>query len=155
MSSASITLRRATAADARLLFDWVNAPDALAQKERTQGPIAWQEHTAWLDRRLADPGTALVIAEQAGQPIGQVRLERRDDVHLVDIYVVPAARRSGVAHTVLALSLERAGVGAAVARVKADNTASRRLFEAAGFTEAGREGDMIIYRLEPAERRHG
>jgi RimJ/RimL family protein N-acetyltransferase len=155
MTAATIALRRATAADARLLFDWVNAPDALAQKERTRGPIAWPEHAAWLERRLADPGTALFIAERAGQAVGQVRLERHGDAHLVDIYVVPSVRQTGVARAALAQAIQRAGIGVAAARVKAGNAASRRLFETTGFVEAGRDGEIVVYRLELVETRHG
>ncbi|MGE5147423.1 MAG: N-acetyltransferase family protein [Candidatus Eiseniibacteriota bacterium] len=157
MTVATITLRPATAADARLLFDWVNSPDALAQKERTRGPIAWPEHAGWLDRLLADRGSALFIVEQADRPIGQVRLERDGDagVHRVDIYVVPSARRGGVARTALRQALKHVVVDAAVARVKAGNTASRGLFESVGFAEVGREGDIVVYRLEPAKARRG
>ena len=39
--------------------------------------------------------------------------------------------------------------------IKAGNAASRRLFESTGFAEAGREDDVVIYRHEPAEARHG
>jgi len=145
-----INLRNATRADARLLFDWVNAPDSLAQKEHTAGPIPWQAHCAWLERKIDDPATTLVIIERAGAAVGQVRLEPHGAVHAIDIYVAPAARGRGIARAALLAALERAAVGAAVARVKAGNVASRGLFAAAGFSEEGREGEMVIYRLEKA-----
>jgi RimJ/RimL family protein N-acetyltransferase len=155
MTAAAIALRPATAADARLLFDWVNTPDALAQKERTRGPIAWPEHAAWLDRLLADGGSALFIVEHADRPIGQVRLERDGAAHRVDIYVVPSARRRGAARLALTRALQHPGVGTAVARVKTGNAASRRLFESTGFAEVGRDGDVVIYRFALAKAHNG
>ncbi len=141
-------MRRATSADARLLFDWVNAPDALSQKERTARPVEWREHCAWLDRRLADTEAMLFIVEEKGSPIGQVRLEPRDGSHVIDVYVIPSARERGIALAAVKAALDRAPIRSAVARVKAGNKASLRLFESAGFTKSGKEGEIMIFRLD-------
>jgi len=147
---AAIILRRATSADARLLFEWVNAADALSQKEHTTRPIEWHEHRAWLEGRLADTEVTLLIVEEKGSPIGQVRLEPRDGSHVIDVYIVPSARERGIALAAVKAALDRAPIRSAVARVKAGNEASRRLFESAGFIESGREGEIVIFRLERA-----
>lgn len=155
MTEPAINLRPATSADARLLFGWVNAPDALTQKEQTTRPIEWNDHCSWLELRLADSATLLLIVEEGRSPVGQVRLEPRGGVHVIDIYIAPAARGRGLARAALKSALDRAGIGAAVARVKGSNTASRHLFESAGFFEAGREGEIMIYRIERAGARNG
>lgn len=142
----ALTFRRAVASDARLLFDWVNASDSLSQKERTRGPIAWNDHCAWLDARLADPATQIYLLELEGRPVGQVRLQAAGGEHVVDIYVVPAERKRGVAARAIARVLQAATLPSVVARVKAGNAASMRLFAGAGFTPEGQEGEMIVYR---------
>ena len=130
------------------MFDWVNAQDSLSQKERTRGPIAWRDHCAWLDERLADPATEIYLLELEGKPVGQVRLQQAGGEHAVDIYVVPAARKRGVAARAIAHVLKQATLPSVVARVKAGNAASRRLFAAAGFTANSQEGEMIVYRRQ-------
>jgi RimJ/RimL family protein N-acetyltransferase len=146
MNAETLSLRRASRADARLLFDWLNAPDSLAQKERTTAPVAWASHCTWLESRLADADFALFIVEHESKAIGQVRLEPRREGHLIDIYIVPERRGRGVAVAALEAALRAAGIATAVARVKGGNAASHRLFRKAGFAEMGREGGMTIYR---------
>lgn len=155
MSSDTVALRPASAADAHLLFDWLNAADSLAQKELTAAPITWADHYTWLGRRLADPRFSLFIVEDRGEPIGQIRLEPRGAEHMIDVYIVPERRGRGIARVALRAALRAAGVGAAMARVKAGNAASHRLFAATGFVVAGKEGDITIYRIEGGGARHG
>ncbi len=142
----ALTLRPATASDAQLLFEWVNAPDCLSQKERTRGPISWNDHCAWLNARLADPSTQIYVLQVDGKAVGQVRLEAAQGEYFIDIYVVPAARKRGVAKQAVADVLRIAKPPSVVARVKAGNAASQRLFANAGFTAHGRDGEMIVYR---------
>ena len=148
-SDAAITLCPATMADARLLFDWVNARDSLAGKEHTDGPISWEEHKRWLSERMKDDGTMIRIVEHDGAPAGQVRLQRRGGLFDVDVYIVPMERRRGLAGAAIAAAveeLERIAPDASVrARVRIDNGQSRRLFERLGFKETGRDGAILTY----------
>jgi hypothetical protein len=48
-------LRAAKPGDAWLLFNWVNAPDSLVNREKTTGSIDRNEHQSWFNRRLEDP----------------------------------------------------------------------------------------------------
>ncbi len=147
--------------DARLLFGWVNDPESLARKERTVAPIPWDHHQGWLAERLDDDDTLMFIVENNEAPAGQVRLQRRGDAFEIDIYVVPGARRRGLAKTAIAaalVALEEIRPGAnARARVKSDNQASIRLFESLGFEKATGEdeygeGEYLVYRRGPAAR---
>jgi len=152
--TAAPRLRVARQADAKLLFDWVNRPDSLAVKFDTQGPIPWETHAAWLAARLVDPDTGLWIIEQQGQPVGQVRFERREAGLEVDIFVTPEARGRGVALRMLAAAA-RSCAGRwpglpLVARIKTGNVASERLFAAAGFVLAERRDDHAVYLLARA-----
>lgn len=135
--TARLTLRPADAGDCERLLAWANSPDCLANKRLTQGPIAPETHRQWLDRRLADPGTLLLIAEDDGVPVGQVRLQQRDGAYDVDIYVTEPARQRGVAVAAIDGAARRLGAREPQARLRAhvgaDNAASARLFAALGF----------------------
>jgi RimJ/RimL family protein N-acetyltransferase len=142
-------IRRAGRDDARLLFDWVNRPDSRAASLLAQRPVAWDEHCRWLDERMADPASRLWIVEVDGRPVGQVRLQDRGRGPEVALFVEERARGRGIATAALALALEEArGTWArayAVAKVRLDNVASRRLFERAGFRLADTAADHWVF----------
>jgi len=141
-------LRPATMADAGLLFGWVNASDSLPNKMATVAPVEWPTHQQWLRARIADPDCLLEIVELDSRPVGQVRLEPGDGGTMVDIYIAPAFRRSGLARTALAEAFARCAARPIVALVKPDNAPSRALFRSLGFREIGAEGALSVFQLE-------
>ncbi len=152
----TVRLREAGAADGALLFEWVNSPDSLANKERTEAPVPRAEHECWFATRLTDPATTIWIVEADNQPVGQVRLQCNAGVAEVDIYI--AAGRRGEGHARAALrdairDFRRSEPDTpVVARVLADNAASRALFESLGFAVADADAAVREYRLEGEAR---
>lgn len=143
-----IRLRAAVADDARLLFDWVNRPETLANKLRTRGPIGWDDHVSWLGNKLARDDVLIRIIEDPTGPVGQVRLERRDGAFEIDVFVLPDRRGRQVARRalsgVLAEAAGRWPDGMALARILQDNTASLALFRACGFRPADSTDDHHV-----------
>ena len=132
-----IELRPARPDDARRLFEWANDP-ATRAASFDRAPIPWQEHVVWLAAVLADPDRRLWIAEEAGAPVGQLRVDRAPGgAGTVSIGLAPAARGRGLGPVVLRMGVAAAvrelGIGRARAVVMAANLPSRRLFEGAGF----------------------
>jgi RimJ/RimL family protein N-acetyltransferase len=87
---------------------------------------------------MRDADRRLWIAEEAGVPVGQVRVDRTPGgIGLVSIGLPPETRGRGVGGTVLRMGLAAAvrelGIWRARAIVLATNLPSRRLFEGAGF----------------------
>ncbi|MBX3456285.1 MAG: GNAT family N-acetyltransferase [Ferrovibrio sp.] len=120
------------------MFDWVNRPDSLAGKRQTTAPIHWENHQGWLSRLLANNAARLWIIEIGGRPVGQVRLApdaagRR----MVDIFILPEARRGGLARAALLHALAEAGrlwpAQPVYAEVLTDNLPSHGLFRRLGF----------------------
>ncbi len=152
----TVRLREAGAADGALLFEWVNRPDSLANKERTEGPIPRADHECWFAKRLSDPATRMWIVEADSQPVGQVRLQYDAGVAEVDIYI--AAERRGQGHARAALrdairDFRRSEPDTpVVARVLADNAASRALFESLGFAVASAGAAVREFRLAGESR---
>ena len=145
-----LSLRRATLVDGERLLAWVNRPDSLAGKLRTTAPIPRDTHLRWLAARLNDPDCRIHIIEQAGMPVGQLRLERIGAGYEIDIYLEPDARGRGLAAQAIRIAIaERCRADPdcpIVARVKSDNAESRRLFEAIGFALEPSTADHLLYR---------
>jgi RimJ/RimL family protein N-acetyltransferase len=150
-----VTLRRASASDESRLLAWRN--DAATRASAFDGEeIPAEVHRAWLRRKLADPACAILIAEEGGGAVGQLRFDRvGPDLAEVDIAVAPEARGRGIAREILGLGLERVenllGVTRVRALVKPDNQPSLRAFRAAGFqVEREREDAVELERTTGA-----
>jgi ribosomal protein S18 acetylase RimI-like enzyme len=98
-----------------------------------------------LDRAIAD-GTA-VIAEEAGEPIGfAAGLSRGDRVaELTELYVVPDARRSGVATALVRAVFAALGAEYVHVAVGVDNDAARKFYRGLGF-----QPERLILRRDAA-----
>jgi RimJ/RimL family protein N-acetyltransferase len=108
----------------------------------SSGRINPGEHHAWLESRLADRDTLLLVAMEGPDLAGQVRFDIQGDSAVVSISLATDYRGLGISGPVLhrattALEAAQPGVRVLVARVKPDNAASRRLFEEAGFSQTG------------------
>lgn len=147
-AASELVMRAATIDDADRLLEWVNAPDSLSNKAATTGPIDRRTHVDWLQARLADETCRLCIVESGGTPVGQVRLERKSGGYHVDIYIVPAFRRGGLARLALGKAISDIALHPVIAVVWAGNAPSISLFRSLGFVESGRRGDYITYRIE-------
>jgi UDP-2,4-diacetamido-2,4,6-trideoxy-beta-L-altropyranose hydrolase len=137
MGLSTVTMRRATGSDSKQLFEWRNHP-RVRQVSRSDGIIAWNTHTTWLDTVLSDPQRILLIGEYAGKPVGVVRFDVSNDTAEVSIYKVPTDSAAGSGIDLLT-SAERwlrqhcRQVEALTAEVLGTNAVSHRLFMAAGY----------------------
>ncbi|MCC6642217.1 MAG: pseudaminic acid synthase [Deltaproteobacteria bacterium] len=136
MKERTLGLRPATLDDADRLLAWRNDPET-RRASRSSAPVARNEHVAWLTAALASSDRRLRIAEEAGQPVGVVRADRREDAWEVSWTVAPEARGRGVARRMLSLLLGELD-GPATAVIRQPNIASARVAAAAGFVRVGR-----------------
>lgn len=141
-----LRLRPATLGDSAALLRWRNDPDTVrfSVSRRSVEP---DEHTAWLERVLADPAVELGIVERDGVAVGMVRVDVSSGSGLMSISVDPAWRGQGLGiATLQALTAEHAaGVRCTrlVAQVHPDNVASLRSFERVGFERVGVDGEFV------------
>ncbi len=135
-----IRLRPAMPDDAARLLDWQHEPGArrYARDPNLPGPAG---HARWFAARLADPACLLNVVLCAEQPAGMVRLDALADESgrsfEVSILTARAWQGRGVARAALGLACDLAGDGVLHAYVHSDNTASGRVFKAAGFVSRG------------------
>ncbi len=142
--------RPARAADAQLLLAWRNDA-AVRAVSHTTHEVAPAEHAAWLARVLADPDRTLLVVERQSEPVGTVRLDREGDEATLSVTVAPQHRGRGVGVQAIRESTElelaaRPELTHVVALVKAENSASQRAFERAGYVRAGLRGPALAYR---------
>lgn len=119
--------RVVTMKDAETLFAWRNDPLTRSMSVNT-GPVEWEGHLRWLERRLSYSDPGLYIAEIDGDPVGTIRI----DVDEISYTVAPEHRGRGVATAMLSKAAKQ--FGKMRAKIKPDNTASIKAAEHAGHT---------------------
>ena len=137
---ARIGVRPADREDADLLLAWRNDPTTRAVS-RTTGEVPRAEHVAWLDGTLGRSDRHLLVGLDGDEPVGTVRWDDEGAGEWeVSITLAPTARGRGLGGPALGAA-ERWLVGhlpepprALLAVVRADNSASRRLFLRAGYS---------------------
>lgn len=133
-----LLLRPALAADARLLHGWRNHP-AVRAVSATQHPIAFEDHQRWLQGVLSNPDRRLFVGQVGTLAVGSVRFDPLGEHRFeVSIYLDPGLQGLGLGQRMLAtgeqvLGREHAGHLTIEAQVQPGNTASQRLFVAAGY----------------------
>lgn len=151
----SVSLRRATQADAGLLLEWRNDP-LTRSMSITSDEVPPEQHRAYISRSLDARDRWLFVAEHDGRPVGTGRLDREAPGTLeVSITVAPSERGKGHAVAILrALEAEaqRMRELQLVARLRPENVVSRRAFEAAGYQSFVRDDSAEVALLR-CERR--
>lgn len=155
MNQPDVRLRDATAADADVLLAWRNDAGTRAASFNSE-EIPRDGHVRWLAAKLNDPGCALLIIEAEGAAVGQVRLDRsHEDPDVAEIHIALdlAARGRSIGRRALRAAVgeakSRIGARRIEARVKPENEASLRAFEAAGFRLIGSDADVVKLVAEP------
>ena len=134
-------LRAVQAADSDLLLTWTNDP-AVRHASFSPDPVSRATHEAWLRARLMDPQALLLLAEDdvTRAPLGLIRFQLADEAATLSYQLAPEWRGQGLAALLLragteAVTTHFAGLRRLRGHVRADNLASVRAFERAGFWE--------------------
>lgn len=135
-----VRVRPATNEDAERLLRWANDPVVRAASFNSK-PVEWEEHVAWLSRRLADPGCSLYIGiDRDDRPVGQIRFQQEGTEAEVHVSLAPEARSAGLGSGILRVGTRRVfrerSLSLVHAYVKPDNERSARAFERAGYKPA-------------------
>lgn len=139
-----LAVRPATIADRERVHAWRNHP-GVRQTAFNPEPIPEDAHARWFSSVLDDDARDLLIGEIEGEPFGVVRYDRdRERQAEVSIYLAPEWQGSGLGSALLRagdawLRRSRPDVSCIVARIRAGNEPSRRMFERNGYE---RNGDL-------------
>jgi UDP-2,4-diacetamido-2,4,6-trideoxy-beta-L-altropyranose hydrolase len=137
MVAAVLTFRTATVADRQNIFNWRNH-QVIRQCSRELAEIPWAEHCAWFEKILTDPNRLLLIANWEADVLGVLRYDLSDTTALVSIYLIPQKIGQGYGVKVLQAGIQwiqhqYPAIQKLSAEILADNAASIRAFEKAGY----------------------
>ncbi len=146
----SLYLRKATEADAEILFCWRNDPDTRANSFNTE-LVSYAEHIAWFSATIHDPAHEIFILCRGETLIGQVRLAFEDETAMVSYSIDTAYREQGYGLAILRLvenlCVKRKKPCILCGYVKKKNIASQLIFEKLGYTrEDAREMTFLIFK---------
>lgn len=153
----SIRTRAAALDDAMLLLAWRN--DAVTRRMSLHSEaVSLEEHLAWYTASLSNPLRVIFIGEDAetGVAVGMVRFDSDaspSPIAEVSLNIAPEQRGRGLGRAVLeaaivALDARHPEIRALTAVIRPENTASVRLFEAAGFHRIGESRETLTYRRD-------
>lgn len=137
LHSAGISFRRATKADSEDMLRWRNHPEVRA-RSLDANEIDPKTHSAWMDRVLADPDRELLVAEDAGRPVGVVRFDLQGVGATISVYRTPdpmQGSRGLIRQATDWLRQNHPEVATVTAEILADNAASVAAFRKAGYSD--------------------
>jgi len=148
-------IRKATIADAKLLFDWANEFSVRSNAINTN-PIVWDDHLAWFQKKLHAENSFIYIAEIDDTPIGQIRFDFENNKYLIDYSIAKDERGKGYGFLIVkeGINYMKKNISTLptfISWVKLENNASKRVFEKLGFIIKSYmlkgETELIVYEL--------
>ncbi len=144
--------------DARLLWEWANDP-SVRSVSFTRDPIAWEDHLRWFDAKRKDAACLFYIArDDAGEPLGQIRFEAREDEAEVSVSLDARHRGRGQGSALILAGsrkvFDTSRVRTLHAYIKDGNEPSVRAFTKAGYvfeamaTVRGQKASRFVLRKE-------
>ena len=136
-----LKLRKVSADDCRMLWEWSNEPEVRAVSFSSE-TISYEHHVAWFESKINDPSCYFYIAEDTNhEPVGQVRYEREGTEAKISISLDRKFRGKGYGSLLIRLAsqefFEVSDVEVIHACIKEGNEAAIRAFKKAGFASIG------------------
>jgi len=127
-----LTIRPANRQDALLLFNWAN--DKTVRKNAIHSEeIKWENHIEWFNNRIENPSVQIFILEDKGNPLGQIRYEKKADYWIIDYSIDIKHRGNGLGQYIIKETMAYFTNTCLCAKVKIDNIASYSVFVKLAF----------------------
>jgi len=132
-----IELREVTNDDRELIWLWANDEEA-RKASYSQHHISWDEHVCWFSYTILRKDIRFYVAENRNkEPFGQIRFVLNNDEAIISLSIARESRFHGYGNVVLTKAIRKvfneSKIRRLVAYVKAENKASAKLFQRAGF----------------------
>jgi RimJ/RimL family protein N-acetyltransferase len=132
-----LNLRYVRKIDCYWLWTLANHP-VIRNTAYESDPIAWDDHQKWFNAKYNDPACTIYVAEKGQEAVGQIRFDLEENTAIVDLAVDPARHGRGYGTALIRKGtkrfIEKSKATHVFAYIKADNHASVRAFEKAGYT---------------------
>lgn len=137
------TLKKAAKDDMLLLYHWANDED-VRNHSFSSNFIEIEAHKAWFYNKLNSPQCDIFIYYMDTVPVGQIRLEYKENSACISYSIDKKYRGQGHGKKILELAEkkvleERREIAYFYGEVKSDNIASRKVFDKLGY-----EGGCVI-----------
>jgi len=148
-----INLRKVIKDDAQLLFKWINEPDSRANAVNPK-LILWNEHVAWLERKLSDESVFMYILNDSSEDMGVIRFDSSPEGFIISYSIDKDYRGRGLGSTILKMGMEKINEmienPILIGYVKKGNIASEKIFNRFNFSierkEMIRGIEFIVYK---------
>ncbi len=130
-------LRKATMNDMNLIFEWANDPVVLNNSFHSE-TIPYDSHKQWYTSIMQNDSVLQYILMDDEIPVGQIRLNIQDGDAEIGYSIASEHRGKGYGRRMLQLVAEEVAknhseIRSLVAKVKPDNTVSKKIFEREGY----------------------
>lgn len=136
-------LREANEDDVKLLFNWVNENEVRANSI-SQKLISWEDHLKWFNEKINSPVTKIFILVYNTNPVGQIRIDKKDSRLEIDYSIDKVFRGKGFGKKIVSLLLKKFDKDRFRAIVKKENQASVSIFTVLGFTLINSESNEYL-----------
>ena len=104
VSKYNLILRKVTKNDEDLLFNWANDSDTRKWSFNSLS-ITLDEHKFWLNQKITDENILFWILELSNTPVGLVRLEKKENIIILNYQIAPEFRGKGLASKMLTIAM--------------------------------------------------
>ena len=150
---ASLKLRKVKADDRDFLYKLVNDKDVRKNSIHSD-IITYKNHKKWFQskiKQIKNKNCKIYILMLNKKRVAQIRLDKEDDVWIIDLSLDEKFRGYGFAHKMLKLLQNKLQDETLVAYVKNTNIASKRLFENFSFVKTKESKGLSFYRYKIGE----
>lgn len=136
----NVYVRLAIADDAAAVWPWRNS-ESTRRYFFDPSPVGLDTHVAWWNRSLVDPKRVLLIGSLGARAFGVIRFDfDTSESAVISIYLDPDMTGYGMGRTLLSAGLNwlrenHPETNSVSAEILPKNSASVRIFQAAGFSE--------------------
>lgn len=140
-------IRKVKPEDVDILFQWANDPTTRNNAFNT-AQIPYENHLKWFEKTLNDPDRIQLVFISGDVPVGQFRVDIEERIGEVDYSVAPAFRGKGYGSEMCKKAVEYIKstglVDRLIAKVKTENTVSKKCFMKSGFSSAFEQFEMSL-----------
>lgn len=129
-------LREADRNDAQIILEWRNDPFT-RNNSFTKERIDFDTHLKWYMRKLADENCFMYILMDKTEKIGQIRIDKVNDIGEISYIIAPDKRGMGYGKKIIELSerIVSNNIKALTGLVENTNEASKKCFQSNHYSE--------------------
>ena len=129
-------LRPALMDDAEIVLEWRN-DETTRNNSFSKDIISPDVHKKWYQGKLEDKSCLMLIMEDGNKKVGQLRIDRIDDIGSLSCMIAPSSRGQGYGKQMVAMceAVLPEGINALVGFVEEQNISSKKCFINNGYSE--------------------